>query len=37
MQAMKCDRCRKFYDYYAGSKTFLRLQKQMGLCLLTGI
>lgn len=31
MQAMKCDRCGKFYAYYAGGKTFKETEKANGL------
>ena len=34
MQAMKCDRCGKFYDYYAGSKTFKDTEKANGIMLI---
>ena len=27
MQAMKCDRCGKFYEHYAGSKIFYETTK----------
>lgn len=34
MRAMKCDRCGKFYDYYAGSKTFKDTEKANGIMLI---
>lgn len=34
MQAMKCDRCGKFYDYYAGSKTLMNTEKTNGIMLI---
>ena len=34
MRAMKCDRCGKFYEHYAGSKTFFETTKANGIILI---
>ena len=33
MQAMKCDRCGKFFDYYTSSKIFKGTEKANGITL----